>query len=291
MTTTLRLTFPQWQGGDNPPYHLGAMLLSWLAPPHDGPSEVVPVSPPAGAELPLQNGILDRKTLLRQAHDARELIDRHDPDRIVVLGGDCLVDLAPLAYLSERYGDDLAVLWIDTHPDIMTPAQFTNAHAMVLGNLLGRGDAEFKAHVARPLKPQNVMFLGLHGPSDWERSEMKRLELQVVSPTRLTEEGSSPILEWFHQTGARHLAIHFDLDVLDPSTFRSLLFAKPDVPENAFAGVAQGKLTISQVLDVIGDVAQQADVVGLGITEHLPWDALALKNMLGKLPLLGKAST
>lgn len=34
-----------------------------------------------------------------------------------------------------------------------------------------------------------------------------------------------------------------------------------------------------QVLD---DVAQVADVVGLGIAEQLPWDALALQSMLAR---------
>jgi hypothetical protein len=29
---------------------------------------------------------------------------------------DCLVDLAPFAYLNERYGGELAVLWIDAIP-------------------------------------------------------------------------------------------------------------------------------------------------------------------------------
>lgn len=29
---TLRLTFPQWQGGINPPYYEGSHILDWLAP-------------------------------------------------------------------------------------------------------------------------------------------------------------------------------------------------------------------------------------------------------------------
>ena len=42
---TLRLLFPQWQGGgNNPPYILGARLLNWLAPKSEGPFEEVPVS-------------------------------------------------------------------------------------------------------------------------------------------------------------------------------------------------------------------------------------------------------
>ncbi|MFH5183590.1 arginase [Paenibacillus sp. TAB 01] len=42
---TLRLLFPQWQGGgNNPPYILGARLLNWLAPKSEGPFEEVSVS-------------------------------------------------------------------------------------------------------------------------------------------------------------------------------------------------------------------------------------------------------
>ncbi|WP_397442579.1 hypothetical protein [Polaromonas sp. UC242_47] len=90
-------------------------------------------------------------------------------------------------------------------------------------------------------------------------------------------------------TGAKHLAIHLDLDVLDPSMFRSLLFAKPNVPAGTFDGVAQGELSIEQVVRTLADVAQMADVVGLGVAEHLPWEALALQGMLARLPLIGKS--
>jgi arginase len=287
---TLRLIFPQWQGGDNPPYHFGAKMLSWLAPEPTGPVEEVPVSEPTGEPLQLEDGIVARSALLEQQRLARQLIDKHEPDRIVVLGGDCLVDLAPFAYLNERYSGELAVLWVDSHPDIMTPKEYYNAHAMVLGNLMGQGDADFVGTVARPIKPQNVMYAGLHDPSEWEATEMKRMGLRNVGPVQLAQEGSTPILDWFESTGAKHLAIHFDLDVLDPSLFHALLFAKPDLPADAYAGVARGELTIEQTVRLLADVATVADIVGLGIAEHLPWDAIALKKMLERLPLIGRSS-
>ncbi len=34
---TLRLIFPQWQGGNNPPYYLGSQLLSFLSLKQKGP--------------------------------------------------------------------------------------------------------------------------------------------------------------------------------------------------------------------------------------------------------------
>lgn len=286
---TLRLLFPQWQGGNNPPYHFGAQLLAWLAPQADGPVEEVPVTCPDSTELALENGIRGRTVLLEQLRAARSIIDRHQPDRLVVLGGDCLVDLAPFAYLNERYHGDLAVLWVDAHPDIMTPADFEHAHAMVLGNLLGEGDPEFVEAVSRPLRPSHVMYAGVHGTSPVETAMIERLGLRVVGPAQLATD-STPVLEWFRSTGARHLAIHLDLDVLDPQLMRSVLFAKPDVPAGTFEGVAQGQMQIAQVLRLFTDVAAVADVVGIGIAEHLPWDALALRDLLSQLPLIGNGS-
>ena len=284
--TTLRLIFPQWQGGNHPTYHFGARLLEWLAPAPTGPVEEVPVAPPSAAPLPLERGIVARAALREQLHQARRLIDLYRPDRIVVLGGDCLVDLAPFAYLNERYDGDLAVLWVDTHPDIMTPQQFQHAHAMVLGNLMGQGDADFAAAVPRPISPDNVLYMGLHDPTAWEAQQMARLGLRNVPPDQLQREGSQPVVDWFKSTGARHLAVHLDLDVLDPALFGAVLFARPDAPPGAFDGVAQGELSVPTVVQLLSEVAQHADIVGLGIAEHLPWAALALRDMLARLPLL-----
>lgn len=282
---TLRLLFPQWQGGNNEPYYFGSQLLAWLAPDATGPVEQVSVAPPDGQPLELEAGILARRTLLRQLHHARELLDRHQPNRVVVLGGDCLVDLAPFAYLNERYDGELAVLWVDAHPDVMTPREYDHAHAMVLGNLLGEGDADFVQAVKQPIKPQNVMFAGLQPTSDQETGVLTRLQLRSASPTALADT-SEPVLQWLADIGAKHLAVHFDLDVLNPQLFRSVLFANPAAPANAFEGIAQGSMTMNQIVRLLTDVAGVVDVVGLGITEHLPWDALALKQMLAKLPLL-----
>lgn len=78
--------------------------------------------------------------------------------------------------------------------------------------------------------------------------------------------------------------------MLDPQLMRSVLFAKPDVPAGTFEGVAQGQMQIAQVLRLLTDVAAVADVVGIGIAEHLPWDALALRDLLSQLPLIGNGS-
>jgi arginase len=285
---SLRLIFPQWQGGNNPPYYFGTQLLNWLAPAAKGTVEEVDVPEPTAEALKNEDGIVGKKFLLQQLKDAQEKIEKHQPDKIVVLGGDCLVDLAPFAYLNERYEGDLAILWIDSHPDIMTPNEFEHAHAHVLGNLLGRGDSDFTKDIKKFVKSENVCYLGVNEPSEWENDEMIKLGLKNITPEQYKKQGSDAVIEWFKSTGAKHLAVHFDLDAIDPSTFRSLLFAKLGAEENEFEGIAQGKLTMKDITKVLQDVSKVSNIVGLGIAEHLPWDAIAMKKMLEELPLIGK---
>ena len=130
----------------------------------------------------------------------------------------------------------------------MTPKEFQHAHAMVLGNLLGEGDEDFVRAVKRPIKPRNVMYAGLQETSDMETAFIERLGLRKAGPSELAQ--SEPVLEWFKSTGAKYLAIHLDLDVLDPAVFRALLFANPNVPAGTYDGIPQGKMTIDQVVRV-----------------------------------------
>jgi arginase family enzyme len=96
--STLRLNMPQWQGGNQPEYHFGAQLLAWLAPAAEGPVETVSVrEPEPGETLRLENGMRARSAVVHQAREARQAIDKRLPARIVTPGGDCLVDLAPIA--------------------------------------------------------------------------------------------------------------------------------------------------------------------------------------------------
>lgn len=282
---TLRLNFPQWQGGTLPLYHFGSELLSWLAPAASGPVVTIDVPPPDDGPLPLERGIRARAALLAQADAATLALRRHSPERVVVLGGDCGVDLAPFAYLNDRYDGDLAVLWVDAHADIITAETSPNAHAMVLGQLLGAGDAEFVARVPRPLRPENVMYAGLYDMTPTERAIYDRLGLRMATPGDL-HDNSGKVLDWLRDTGARNLAIHFDLDVLDPTELRTLYFSRPDAPPDAFGGIPQGRMRIKDVLRLISDVTKATNVVGLGITEFLPWDMAIMRDMLRQLPLL-----
>ena len=48
---------------------------------------------------------------------------------------------------------------------------------------------------------------------------------------------------------------------------------------------AVGKMTLQEVGRVIKDASAMAEIVGLSITEHLPWDAFNLRKMLSEISI------
>lgn len=283
----LRLVFPQWQGGyDESPfpgqiYPLGARLLAWLAPESTAPLVEIPVAPPqADSPAPRDGGVFYRQEILRQLRAAQEIIRQHAPRRIVTFGGDCLISQAPFSYLNELYAGDLAIIWIDAHPDITTPRDFDHAHAMVLGNLLGEGEALLAAEVARPVRPEQVALVGVDGVLPHEDATIRKWQLHVI-PSRDIIRNSTPLLDWLRQSGFRHAAIHLDIGVLDPAISRPCsspipMWKRPSLPGTASCG--QGICTVFW-----RTLGHRPMWWGMSFTKYMPWDALALKKLLSCL--------
>lgn len=279
---TLRLHMPQWQGGNVDAYHLGSQMLSWLLPKSQGPEEVVPIPTPDGP-LTMTDGMLAKPALIAQARDARAAIERHQPDRILTIGGDCLVDLAPIAWLNQRH-EGIGVLWIDAHPDIQTRAETDQGNAQVLGMLLGRGDPDFVAEVARPLDPSRVLYLGLDQWSSAEGAVLSDFSLSRLGSAEATPDA---VQEWIRAKGIAKLAVHLDVDAIAPELFRPMLFNKPEAGTDFLAGVPRGNLTPAQVVEILQAAGEVAEVVGLAITEYISWEAVQTRRLLRMLPLIG----
>lgn len=280
MPKTLRLLAPDWQAGDQPVYYLGAQLLSWLAPKNAHQTEVrLPIAAPHGELLTRENGVTAQATVRKNVELAQHAITTEQPDKIITFGGNCLVSQAPFSYLHEKYGEDLGVLWLDAHPDISTPAIFQNEHAMVLGNLLGHGDPALAELVAQPFNPNNLRYVGLQQPTADEVPLLHQLGLSYQLETD-ADIDIAAIQAWITAHHFKHLAIHFDLDVLDPQWFKGQYFAEPgrvDFP------AAAGKLTPATVLQLLAQLSANNDIVGLTLAEYLPWDAVTLQKFMAKI--------
>ena len=94
---------------------------------------------------------------------ALEVIGQHDPARIATLGGECSVSVAPFSHLARRYGQDLAVIWIDSHADVGTPrGRYRGYHAMAVAALTGHGDPDILELLPATVAPGRVALAGLH---------------------------------------------------------------------------------------------------------------------------------
>ena len=280
MLKTLRLLMPQWQGGNNPAYSFGATLLEWLAP-NERNEKVIEVPISSAHELTTEKGIVGRSELLQQLATAKDYLNQELPDKLVVFGGDCLVEQAPIDYLNGKYGKNFGVLWIDAHPDVSNTSHMDHAHAMVLGNLLGKGDQEFSNQIEHRLKPEQVVFVGLENPAAYEAEIIQALGIKDIRNHGVAYI-MNEVKKWISEQNIVYLMIHFDVDVLDSTYFRSTLFANP-YTEKIVA--PEGTMHLSEVAKIIEKVSDMTQVVGFGMTEFLPWDMMNLKELFTKVKL------
>ncbi|MBO2449392.1 arginase family protein [Actinomadura barringtoniae] len=239
---------PQWQGSGVArarELSKGAGLLAGTVPAGRHLVAEVP-----DERAPLRNGVEGLETLTAIAASARACLAEAGDDLVVTAGGDCGVELEPVAAASARYGDSLAVVWFDAHGDLNTPeASPSHAfHGMVLRTLVGEGPKELLP--ARPLRPEQVVLAGGRVLDDSEREFVERSGMRHVLPAQAVDAVA--------ETGATSVYVHIDLDVLDPGAFASLSYPEPD------------GITPDELLAAVQALTARFTLVGLGITEYQP---------------------
>lgn len=294
MPRALRLVWPQWQGAtaENAAtlvpevaaerarrgYAVGARVLEASLPPHDGPTVTVPVSAEDDGEGS-REGIESRGAVLASLRAALQLLEEHAPERILTLGGECSVSVAPFAALQARYDEDLAVIWIDAHPDVDTAdTGYDGYHAMAVSTLIGQGDPEFTAALPATVPASRVALAGLHYGEADALAHVEQWGVAAFGPEDLRED-STPLLEWIASTGASRVAIHLDVDVVD------------GMEAVLGLGVVPGGLSRTQVNRLVADIAEHAQVVGLTLAEFVPRNLLQLLEMVEGMPLVGRPRT
>lgn len=284
--TTIRLIYPQWQGGNiagliselepddaSRGYMLGAYMLNFLAPETKNKTLTVPISNDINRVE--ENGILSYREILNQTKAALNLIEKENPGKIVTLDGDCSVSVVPFTYLARKYNNDVAMVWIDAHPDITLPDDktYNGYHAMAVTAIMGRGNKKLVSELPAQISADKILFVGIR---DWERQEIKDRQqeygIKHLTPDEVKID-STKVIDWLKSTGAKHVVIHFDMDVLDPNEII------------AAVGVVPNGIKMDEAARVINDISKEFNLIGLTVAEPVPRTAIKLKNMLNKLPI------
>ncbi len=258
----------QWQGsGSSRAMRLvdGAEAIRGDLP--RGSTLVVEVPLEAGDE---QDTGVHRLSSIALVRDRFESVLSGSTGTVITIGGDCGVELAAIGHV---LGNDIAVVWLDAHPDLNTPESSTS-HAftgMVLRTLVGDGPSALV-----PSTSLAASHIVLAGARDFDAAEDAFVvENGIRSIPADTVSGES-LIDAVEATGAASVYVHIDLDVLDPSDIVGLGSPEP-------FGVRA-----SALVDALKQLLERFPLAGAGITQFAPTSpADAVEDMPTILRLVG----
>ena len=272
----MNLYFPQWHGGAEVSRTLlgSTKLREQLS---GVPFVDVPVSGAQG--LPIVDDIKAKPFLLENLRALSSILELHKPERLNVLGGDCGVAFVPITYLNAIHADEVAVIWLDAHADINTPASSPSKHfhGMVLRAALGETDAEFLSFAARPIRPDQVFLAGVRDLDAPELDFVEQAGIRRFDSSTLNAKPET-LVQAVLEAGFNKVNVHLDFDAFDPNDLDLTRFPTPN------------GLTLETVIHVLEHTQTELELVGLTLTECGPKDEAHWGANVGKLERLLRAT-
>ncbi|MDQ1083354.1 MULTISPECIES: arginase family protein [Microbacterium] len=255
---------PQWQGSSSS----RAMQLI------DGAEAIAGDLPRASTtvlEAPVEagdaqgTGVHRLSALVRMRARIEEAV-RAAAEPAIVVGGDCGVALGAVSAVA---GDDLAVVWIDAHADLNTPASSPSGafHGMVLRAIAGDGEPLHRLEPGIP--PARLVLAGTRALDAEEQRFIDDNGVRVIAPADLADP--DVLADAVAATGASRVHVHVDLDVLDPSEMKGVALPEPF-----------GARTVDVVAS-IRRLRERVPLSGATLTEFSPASPAAAVDDLGTI--------
>lgn len=167
--------------------------------------------------------ILKTSKLLAQKVE-KSLAQNHFP---LCIGGDHSMGIGTIAGISSFCRKNklkLGVIWIDAHADMNTDKTTPsgNIHGMPLAASLGLGHTKLANFYgfSPKLKPENCSLIGVRSIDEFEKRNIKQLNLSVYTMSDVDKLGIhriiARVLKQF-QEKVDHIHVSFDLDSVEPT--------------------------------------------------------------------------
>jgi arginase len=265
------LLYPEWQGyGMSSAVYDGAASLALALLPN---TQLTLIDSPPAEVLHVRDGVLGLDSIAVRFADTLAHLRAVEPDRIVLVGGTCGVEAAPVAYLNERYGGDLAVVWFDAHGDLNTPATSPSGHfhGMVLRTLTGDGPRRYVSALARPLLPSQIFLAGTRDLDPGESAFIQQHNLSVTTSDALSDP--AVLVTSIRGSGYHNVYLHLDLDCFRPDEI-------PDTLMQTAGGPALG-----HVIAAHRALSREFHVAGLSVVEYVERGGGSLAKLSAGLKL------
>jgi arginase len=258
---------PQWQG--SPSSRAMQLIDGAQAIAGDLPrASCTTVEIPLEAGESIETGVLRYSTLCR----ARELVELElapVTEPVMLIGGDCGAAVGAVGHAARRH-PDLAVVWLDAHPDLHTPASSPSGafSGMALRAILGDG-ADGLVLEPGAVARERLVLAGAREYEPAEEETAAALALRVIDASALSDPDA--LAAAVTATGAAALYIHVDLDVLDPASMSGVTASVP-------FGVS-----LTDLLASIARARAALPLVGSSITGFAPSSPAAAVDDLGTI--------
>jgi arginase len=145
----------------------------------------------------------------------------------IAVGGDCGIALAPVAAAAAAHPGELAVLWLDAHPDLNTPDTSPSGafNGMVLRAIAGEGADGLALEGDERVPSSRIVLAGVRAVDDGEQAFIDAEGMTVLGVDEFADPTAA--VRAVAATGATRVYVHVDLDVLDPSAISGLSYPLP----------------------------------------------------------------
>jgi len=216
---------PLWQGSVSS----RAMSLA------DGAAAILgdlPAAATVSIEVPIEAGEslgtgIRRYSAVRRTRERTEEALAAITGTAITVGGDCGAALPGVAHAARRSNGELAVLWLDAHPDLNTPDSSPSGGfgGMTLRHIAGDGADGLALEGESRVAPQRLVLGGVRAIDAEEHRFIEEHGIDVLTVEDLSDP--SVVIASLEATGASRVFVHVDLDVLDPSALAGLSYPMP----------------------------------------------------------------
>jgi arginase len=228
-------------------------------------------------DLPLRRWAPDRASRRAQNADAvaeyaAELAARvphalEHHGRLLVLGGDCTIELGVVSGALRAGLEDLGLVYFDMHPDLNTPETVSTGTLDWMGvahmlDLPGAHPAIAGIGPRRPLLGPDRLVLLAPQADQTKPEEQRAIADHGIATVPIDDVAADPrgaATRALDASEAEHLLVHFDVDVVD--------FVDLPLSENTGHNIG---LPFDTAVAVVGALLEDDRVRALTVTEHNP---------------------
>lgn len=161
----------------------------------------------------------------------------------------------------------MAVVWIDAHADMWAAEHQPHLNAMAVSTLTGGGHRPTGSLLPAQVELDRVLWVGLRAEYDYRIERRAQVLARRFSPQLVRREPLA-VVDKVLAMGCTRVAIHLDMDSLDPSCCRNVAVGEPD------------GLSYEDLDAVVTSLNEKVDIVGLTIAEYIPRDLHEVRRAL-----------